>query len=341
MTKSPAFARRITYTSLDAESRLYNMSFRNNLQLYIDNPRHPSVVYQDEHVVVIKDKYPKSTCHYLVLPVDEAITYVHPLAALADPGVRRKVEAGVAFAKDLAVEHFVNKGYLPDHATQRDSFRKSFIKVGVHSTPSMSNLHIHVLTRDMNLPFVKHKKHYNSFCTEFFVELETFGNAVLADTRGGKRFSLGYGLLCDELSCSSDSSECSVEEDDRCHIKAEPGSKTNASGANLVLLEGADPQKFEAGLIDLGDKESETQSLSNAKQNSAPKTVTAAHDSEREMAHDLKSQGAFLRRRHKWLADQLNNELECTYCGKSFATRLAMLKKHLREEFDGRFGSSA
>lgn len=48
------------------------------------------------------------------------------------------------------------------------------VKVGVHSVPSMNHLHVHVLSRDMHSERMKHRKHYNSFTTEFFVPLDEF-----------------------------------------------------------------------------------------------------------------------------------------------------------------------
>ncbi|TVY93025.1 Aprataxin-like protein [Lachnellula willkommii] len=48
------------------------------------------------------------------------------------------------------------------------------VMVGVHAGPSMNHLHIHVLSVDRYSECLKHRKHYNSFATEFFVRLEEF-----------------------------------------------------------------------------------------------------------------------------------------------------------------------
>ncbi|KAK1243582.1 hypothetical protein MKX08_001720 [Trichoderma sp. CBMAI-0020] len=48
------------------------------------------------------------------------------------------------------------------------------IKCGVHAVPSMGHLHIHVLSRDMHSPAMKHRKHYNSFNTPFLVDVADF-----------------------------------------------------------------------------------------------------------------------------------------------------------------------
>jgi aprataxin len=45
---------------------------------------------------------------------------------------------------------------------------------GVHTHPSMNHLHIHVFSRDMHSPCMKHKKHYLSFNTSFLVQMNEF-----------------------------------------------------------------------------------------------------------------------------------------------------------------------
>lgn len=50
----------------------------------------------------------------------------------------------------------------------------SEIKVGVHTHPSMNHMHIHVLSVDMQSPCLKHKKHYLSFNSSFFVGVDEF-----------------------------------------------------------------------------------------------------------------------------------------------------------------------
>lgn len=48
------------------------------------------------------------------------------------------------------------------------------VVVGIHAVPSMHHLHIHVLSKDRYSETLKHRKHYNSFATPFFVELDAF-----------------------------------------------------------------------------------------------------------------------------------------------------------------------
>ena len=72
------------------------------------------------------------------------------------------------------------------------------IRTGVHAHPSMSHLHVHVLSRDMHSPCVKHKKHYNSFNTPFFVPLADYPLAE-DDVRRDTRYQ--NGNLSSEFVC--------------------------------------------------------------------------------------------------------------------------------------------
>lgn len=56
---------------------------------------------------------------------------------------------------------------------------------GVHSHPSMNHLHVHVLSVDRRSERMKHRKHYNSFATGFFVGVEEFPLGVGAGALEG------------------------------------------------------------------------------------------------------------------------------------------------------------
>ena len=61
----------------------------------------------------------------------------------------------------------------------------------------MTHLHIHVLSVDRVSECVRHRKHYNSFNTPFFVGMEEFPLA-----EGGERREAGRrGYLREELRC--------------------------------------------------------------------------------------------------------------------------------------------
>ncbi|KAL8593916.1 hypothetical protein ACOMHN_032337 [Nucella lapillus] len=106
-------------------------------------------VAADDKVVIIKDKYPKARFHFLVMP-------------------RTKITS----LKDLdrshldLLHHIHQKGLeIADRANKELKFR-----FGYHVVPSMSHLHMHVISQDLDSPCLKTKKHWNSFTTSYFVD---------------------------------------------------------------------------------------------------------------------------------------------------------------------------
>jgi aprataxin len=68
----------------------------------------------------------------------------------------------------MIMEEIAKLGYeVADQHNDSD-----LIKVGVHSIPSLSNLHIHFITKDLSSEKMKRKHHFNSFATKFFVNFE-------------------------------------------------------------------------------------------------------------------------------------------------------------------------
>ncbi|KAK2817080.1 hypothetical protein Q5P01_025271 [Channa striata] len=126
-------------------------------------------VYKDDKVVVIKDKYPKARYHWLVLPWqsipslkalrEEHCGLVKHMQQVADQMVQQCPEAGAL--------HF---------------------RTGYHAIPSMSHVHLHVISQDFDSPCLKNKKHWNSFTTDYFIEshdviqmLETNGRVTVKE----------------------------------------------------------------------------------------------------------------------------------------------------------------
>ena len=71
------------------------------------------------------------------------------------------------------------------------------VVTGVHSGPSMNNLHVHVLSRDRFSECLKHRKHYNSFATPFLVSLDE-----LPLDKGDVRRQPSHGnYLRDDMKC--------------------------------------------------------------------------------------------------------------------------------------------
>ncbi|XP_030050197.1 aprataxin isoform X2 [Microcaecilia unicolor] len=108
-------------------------------------------VYQDERVVVIKDKYPKAQFHWLVLPWEA----VSSLKAI------KKEHLELLQHMHKIGEKMIQDGLASDSVTFR---------LGYHAIPSMSHVHLHVISQDFDSPCLRNKKHWNSFTTEYFLE---------------------------------------------------------------------------------------------------------------------------------------------------------------------------
>ncbi|KAK6493204.1 aprataxin isoform X1 [Huso huso] len=108
-------------------------------------------VYKDEQVVVIKDKYPKARHHWLVLPWES----ISSLKAVK--------KEHLALLKHM---HSVGEKIVQDCP----AFSTLQFRLGYHAIPSMSHVHLHVISQDFDSPFLKNKKHWNSFTTEYFLE---------------------------------------------------------------------------------------------------------------------------------------------------------------------------
>lgn len=141
------------------------MSFRYNLKKYITNPeKHPEcVMFYDNNVAIIRDGFPKSIMHFLILPRSVKYTYLRPQVAFQQPGFKSLIKPYVAKARKILVKEFNKKYEMKD---EKDSV-ENHILVCCHSVPSMKNLHIHVMTTDLYSPCLKRNNHYNSFTTPF------------------------------------------------------------------------------------------------------------------------------------------------------------------------------
>ncbi|KAH8908911.1 HIT-like protein, partial [Coniochaeta sp. PMI_546] len=169
---------------------------RDGLGAYLADPKaFPSsrVIYHNDAFVAIHDLYPKASVHTLLLPRSTKHNLRHPFDAFEDveflasvrietdrlknlvakelkrrfgSGSRKEIEREKAIA---AAGEDADEAQLPPG---RDWLAE--VKVGIHLHPSMSHLHVHVLSRDMHSPCLKHRKHYNSFNTPFLIDVADF-----------------------------------------------------------------------------------------------------------------------------------------------------------------------
>ncbi|KAL9126105.1 MAG: hypothetical protein Q9217_004792 [Psora testacea] len=164
---------------------------RDGLGAYITDPASfPSsrVIYHNEKWVAIHDLFPKSSIHLLLLPRDSSKQLLHPFDAFDDAAFLAEVQAEVCKLKSLAAKElkrrfgkYSKKEQARDAAMESNSaalpegrdWERDIIS-GIHTCPSMSHLHIHVLSVDRYSECMRHRKHYNSFATPFLIDVEDF-----------------------------------------------------------------------------------------------------------------------------------------------------------------------
>ncbi|KAG8184402.1 hypothetical protein JTE90_004574 [Oedothorax gibbosus] len=118
------------------------------------------IVEFDEKIVIIKDKYPKAKHHYLILPKEN-----------------------VPNLKSLKKEHLPLLKHMKTKADEMvEKFSSNQFQIGYHAVPSMSHLHLHVISRDFDSPCLKTKTHWNSFTTEYFINSDDVVNQL--ETQG-------------------------------------------------------------------------------------------------------------------------------------------------------------
>ncbi|KAE9985760.1 hypothetical protein BLS_005726 [Venturia inaequalis] len=190
------------------------MSGRDGLLAYIKNPQNfasSSLISYDDNWVLIRDLYPKSSVHLLLLPRNPKLYNAHPYVACKDAAflAAAKVEIEKArvivaselrrlYGKDSVSEHARRKAMEsedpPEVLPEGRDWSKE-VMTGVHANPSMNHLHFHILSKDRYSPSLKHRKHYNSFNTRFFVPVEDLPLNEDDERHGAGRF------LSDDMTC--------------------------------------------------------------------------------------------------------------------------------------------
>lgn len=97
-------------------------------------------------VVAIRDKFPKARFHALVMPRLRISSFAELVPAHV-PLLREMEAAGARLAAQSGLR----------------------CRLGFHMVPSMRQLHMHVISHDLDSSALKNKKHWNSFTTAFFV----------------------------------------------------------------------------------------------------------------------------------------------------------------------------
>jgi len=168
-------------------------SGRDGLGAYTVDPKAfppDRVIYYNDDFTFINDLYPKSTVHCLVLPRDEVMNVQHPFDAFEDPAFLAKVQEEVKKARTIVADELrrrygrfsaadaprlaaMESDDIPATLPPGRDWSKDVV-TGIHAHPSMAHLHVHVMSRDMVGPCMRHRKHYESFNTPFLVDVDQF-----------------------------------------------------------------------------------------------------------------------------------------------------------------------
>lgn len=193
MSKKPPTSKPDPPSTLNPKQRTMGtvVSGRDGLLAYIKNPQNfasSSVITYDDNWVLIHDLYPKSSVHLLLLPRDPKFYNTHPYVACNDAAFLAAARVEIEKAREIVaseLRRLYGKDSVSEHA-RREAIESEDppevlpegrdwseeVITCVHANPSMNHLHFHILSKDRHSPSLKHRKHYNSFNTRFFVPVE-------------------------------------------------------------------------------------------------------------------------------------------------------------------------
>ena len=170
-----------------------SFSRKDGLGAYIASPSSfptTRVIMHSDNFVTIHDLYPKSSIHLLLIPRSPSKSSLHPFLAFEDSAFLASVQVEIRKLRVLAAKELKRKyGRFSALEKAREAaleagregkevpagrdWSKDVVS-GVHAHPSMNHLHVHVLSRDRHSECLRHRKHYNSFATPFFIDTEDF-----------------------------------------------------------------------------------------------------------------------------------------------------------------------
>ncbi|KNG88617.1 histidine triad nucleotide binding protein [Aspergillus nomiae NRRL 13137] len=96
-----------------------------------------------------------------------------PVSILSKPAAELRRRYGKGSAQDKERQEALSADPPLDELPPGRNWEQE-IMCGIHAHPSMNHLHIHVISVDRYSDRLKHKKHYNSFSTPFFVPIDDF-----------------------------------------------------------------------------------------------------------------------------------------------------------------------
>ncbi|CAM9474104.1 unnamed protein product [Discosporangium mesarthrocarpum] len=112
------------------------------------------VFFETNSCVIIYDGYPKARRHLLLVLKKQVMDLKGPSDLRREhlPILREQHTLAMSVAESLQAEAGVP------------------MRCGYHALPSLEPLHLHIISEDLESPFLKKKAHWNSFSTDFFLK---------------------------------------------------------------------------------------------------------------------------------------------------------------------------
>lgn len=167
-----------------------------------------AIIHVDPSCVLMLDGFPKAQHHALVVAREPGLDSILQLTSAHLPLLAHmravalawveQLQAGAGSSQPLAAEAVSEAQRRSNRATRTsgdaaagpsagegaqqvaDEPVPAGWRLGFHSVPSMRQLHLHVISQDFDSPALKNKKHWNSFTTAFFKDLDAVVSEVNA-----------------------------------------------------------------------------------------------------------------------------------------------------------------
>lgn len=127
-----------------------------------------AIWHVDGQVVGIMDKFPKARRHALLVARQQGLDRAAQLT--------REHLPLLMHMRQVAVDWIQQQQQDGQQQRQQQELVPAGVppgwQLGFHSVPSMAQLHLHIISTDFDSQCLKHKKHWNSFTSSFFLHLD-------------------------------------------------------------------------------------------------------------------------------------------------------------------------
>jgi aprataxin len=135
-----------------------------------------SIWHVDGQVVGMLDKYPKARHHALLLAREPGLHRASQLRLQHLPLLTHMRQLALAWIQQQQQQQQHDVNHQQDAPQDQQAHALVSVpdgwRLGFHSVPSMAQLHLHVISTDFDSPCLKTKRHWNSFTSGFFLQLD-------------------------------------------------------------------------------------------------------------------------------------------------------------------------